>query len=135
MPQTSVTTIGNTTAQDNQYIIPESVTEKHPDLVEMIKQTEAMNMEEKNYWFKIIPLMNDEQIANLREILVKERQKLDEINQKYQSDIQTINDKHQSEIEEMKRKKQRQKIKAAEASAEQEEAEAEKALLQELDAL
>ena len=135
MVKTSVTTIGNTTTQDDQYIISDSVREKYPDLVEMIKQTEAMNLEEKNYWFKIIPLMNDNQIDNLREILVKERQKLNKINQKYQNDIQIINDKHQAEIEAMKRKKQRQQIKEAEAFAEQKEIEEEKALLQELEEL
>ncbi len=120
---------------DGDYIIPDSVKANYPDLVELIKQTEAMNLDEKNYWFKIMPLMNEEQIANLRGILVKEREKLDEINQKYNQDIQAINDKHQSEINALEAKKRKEKLKQQEAATESEENEEEKALLAELDSL
>lgn len=67
MPDATMQTKGAVLSQnDSGYVIPESVIQNYPDLVELIKQTESMNLEEKNYWFKIIPLMSDEQIANLR---------------------------------------------------------------------
>lgn len=120
------------TKTEEKYIIPDRVLHDFPDLVELIKQTEAMNLEEKNYWFKIMPLMDSEQIANLRGILVKEREQLDAINAKYDQDIATINDKHQTEIttlEIQKRREQLQQKEKADASAENEE---EATLLEEL---
>ncbi len=118
-----------------EFVIPNSVIEKYPDLVELIKQTEAMNLDEKNYWFKIMPLMNEEQIANLRWILVKEREQLDEINQKYNEDIEEINDKHQTEITALEAKKRRDELKQQEQANESEESKAEEALLEELENL
>lgn len=120
------------TRMEEKYIIPDRVLRDFPDLVELIKQTEAMNLEEKNYWFKIMPLMNSEQIANLRGILVKEREQIDTINAKYDQDLEEINDKHQTEItaiEIQKRREQLQQKEKADASAENAE---ENALLEEL---
>lgn len=121
-----------TQTSENQYVIPDSVIETYPDLVELIKITEAMNLEEKNYWFKIMPMMTDEQIENLRSILIKERQKLDEINHKYSNDLEEINDRHQSEIQNIEQTKQKEELKQAEAEAEVSESEEEQALLEEL---
>lgn len=136
MPTLTPQTTGSTTTQtDWDYIIPDSVIENYPDLVELIKQTEAMNLEEKNYWFKIMPLMNEEQIANLRWILVKEREKLDEINRKYNQDIQEINDKHQAEITALEAQKRREELRRKEQEDEAEESEEEAALLEELENL
>lgn len=116
----------------SQFSIPEIVLTKYPDLVELIKQTESMNLEEKNYWFKIMPMMNDEQIANLRSILVKEKTTLTQINQKYNEDIQNINTEYEDQIKTLERKKQIAQIKEAEQANESEESEEEKALLDEL---
>ena len=39
--------------------------------------------EEKQSWFTLFPMMNEEQIGKLRDILTREKQKLLEIDQKY----------------------------------------------------
>lgn len=117
---------------NNQFIIPPDLEKKYPDLVELIKQTPAMNLEEKNYWFKIIPMMNADQITNLRSILVKERQNIEDINQKYTSDIQAINTKYQSEINALEYKEKMKFIKAQEKRNEVNENKEETELLEEL---
>ena len=40
--------------------------------------------EEKQSWFNLMPLMNDEQIVKLEDILTREKQKLEEIEKKYE---------------------------------------------------
>lgn len=122
----------NTVIDQEGLIIPEIVISQYPDLVEFIKQTESMDLEEKNYWFKIMPMMTAEQIENLRSILVKERQKLDEINQKYSQNLTDINERHHAEIIQIEKEKQKEALIQAEKQAEVEESEEEKALLQEL---
>lgn len=122
----------NAKINNQGYIIPDSVIIDYPDLIEMIKQTDSMNLEEKNYWFKIMPMMNQEQIDNLRSILVKERQKLDEINQKYAEDLTEINNRHQIELTNAQREKAKAEREKAEANTEVEESEQEEALLDEL---
>lgn len=42
------------------------------------------NHDEKQSWLSLLPMMNDEQIAKLRDILTREKQKLEEIEAKYE---------------------------------------------------
>ena len=39
---------------------------------------------EKQSWFNLLPLMTDDQISKLNDILTREKQKLDEIEKKYE---------------------------------------------------
>ncbi len=68
---------------DTDFIIPDGVLEKFPELTELIKATDSMNVEEKNYWFQLLPIMTDEQVKNLYDILDTEKKKLQEIDAKY----------------------------------------------------
>ncbi len=67
------------------YTIPDQFIEKKAPLVALVLQSKSIGTpEEKQSWFNLLPLMNDEQIAKLEEILTKEKQKLDEIEKKYE---------------------------------------------------
>lgn len=67
------------------YVIPDQFVEKKPTLISLILESKSIwTKEEKQSWFNLLPLMNDEQIAKLEEILAREKQKLDEIEKKYE---------------------------------------------------
>lgn len=75
----------NAKKQDDavEVIIPEETKKKFPDLVEMILGSKSMNNQERNYWLQVLPMMTEPQVAELRDILQNEKQKLDEIEKKY----------------------------------------------------
>jgi|SRR6185295_19064946 len=64
-------------------IIPEEARKKYPDLVELILKSESMNDEERNYWLQVLPVMTDDQVKELRDILETEKKKLAAIDAKY----------------------------------------------------
>jgi len=65
------------------FKIPEKLLKNDPQLVELILRSESMNDDERQYWFNLTNVMTPEQIEKLRDILVRERKKLDEIEKKY----------------------------------------------------
>ncbi len=44
-----------------------------------------MNLEERQYWINILPIMTPEQIKNLRDILTNEKEQLAAIDAKYKN--------------------------------------------------
>jgi len=67
-----------------KYSVWDEFIKKLPDLIEMILRSKSIDShEEKQNWFNLLPLMNDEQIERLRNILLKEKRKLQEIEEKY----------------------------------------------------
>ncbi len=123
-----------TTGQQGQgTTIPPIVLEKYPDLVELIKKTESMSDEERAYWFQILPIMTEEQVARLRQILNEEKTQLAKLDQEYQGQLQKLNQKHLNEWNNFEKKQEREDRKKAEdANRAQEQAE-EAALLQQLE--
>jgi len=75
------------------FTIPDKFLETMSDLIILILNSKSMDtQEEKQSRFTLLPMMNDEQIAKLRDILTREKQKLDEIESKYEQkkdDIKT----------------------------------------------
>jgi hypothetical protein len=68
-----------------QFVIPDQFLQKKSTLIGLILTSKSIGtIEEKQSWFNLLPLMNDEQIAKLEDILTKEKQKLDEIEKKYE---------------------------------------------------
>lgn len=85
-----------------QYIIPDQFVEKKPLLVAMLLQSRSIEKpEEKQSWFNLLPLMNDEQISKLEDILTKEKQKLEEIEKKYEEKKIEIKKKYLMKWQEM----------------------------------
>ncbi len=115
-----------------KYEIAEEFIIQMPDLIELVLRSRSIDKpEDKQGWFSLLPLMNDDQIARLREILTKEKVKLAEIEQKYESKKIDIKKKYLSKWQEMNQAESVQKVKAAEAAHEsKEDAEAEALLSQ-----
>ena len=77
------------------YVIPEAFLEDAPELIEMILRSKSIDTkEEKQNWFNLLPLMNTQQIEKLRAILIKEKTKLQEIEQKYEEKKMDIKKKY-----------------------------------------
>ena len=72
------------------FQISEETKKKFGDLIELIKKSESMNEEERQYWVNILPIMTPEQIQNLRDILENERKQLAAIDSKYQTEVDTL---------------------------------------------
>jgi len=65
------------------FKIPEYMLKEDKELVELIMLSESMNDGERQYWFDLTKTMNIQQVEKLRDILLKERKKLAEIEAKY----------------------------------------------------
>lgn len=64
-------------------VIPTEILERFGPLIELIKASESMNNEERQYWINILAIMTPEQIRNLEEILRNEKSQLAAIDAKY----------------------------------------------------
>jgi len=113
-----------------ELIIPEETQTKYPELVEGIKGSKSMDNKERNYWLQVLPVMTEEQVNELRDILSTEKKKLAEIEKKYASKGGSGGnsgakkpEKTEEEIkkEEEKRQQEREERKQKEALARKEE--------------
>lgn len=116
----------------SKFAIPEEFLKWHPDLVVLVLESKSISEEkEKQSWFDLYPLMNAEQIAKLREILTREKEKLAEIEAKYQEKQEEIKKKYEKAFSSPVYQQQQAQIRVAEqASREKEEVEAESLLNQ-----
>ncbi|WP_027186985.1 hypothetical protein [Desulfovibrio cuneatus] len=64
------------------------------ELVLLIHGTESITANEKQNWFDILPIMPNGQRINLYNILLTERIKLKQLDEKYINDIRALNEKH-----------------------------------------
>lgn len=115
-----------------KFDIPETVKQQYPDLIPLILETESMNDDERQYWFQILPIMTEEQVNKLREILVNEKQQLKQLDTEYEQEMKKINERHAVEWKAFEAKEKREKLQAAEGKAEQAEKSTEEELLQKL---
>ena len=54
------------------FDIPEDFLEADPELIQLILESKALDTDEdKQNWFNLLPLMTEDQIIKLREILLK----------------------------------------------------------------
>lgn len=115
--------------------IPQVVLEKYPDLVDMIKKTESMSNDEREYWYQILPIMTEEQVVRLRKILEDEATQLAKLDDQYQSELSKLNDKHLKEWNELDVKQKKEELKKQEAAHEAEETKAQEDILGQLNQL
>jgi len=79
-----------TTTDDKVALnVPPEAQEKFGELVELIKASSSMDMDEKQYWVDVLLIMSDDQIINLRGILDNEKKQLETAAQKYSSGMET----------------------------------------------
>ena len=78
----------------SKFDLPEEFLEIDAELIILILQSKALETdEEKQNWFNLLPLMTEEQIYKFKDILIKERTKLNEIEQKYAEKRKNIRQK------------------------------------------
>lgn len=118
-----------------KFEIPETVKKQYPDLIPLILATESMTDDERQYWFQILPIMTEEQVAKLREILANEKKQLQKLDRDYEDEIKRINAKHVTEWKTFEAKEKREKLKAAEGAHEKTEKEQEEEMLKKLQGL
>ncbi len=119
----------------DKFDISPAVMQQHGELVKLVLATESMNDEEREYWFQILPIMTDEQVQNLRDILVNEKQQLAQLDQEYEQELNRLNEKHMVEWKEFEAKEKRRSLEAAEQAEEEKESAAEEELLKQLEEL
>ena len=114
------------------YSIPDDMLHNNTDLVVLVLESKSINEpKEKQSWFDLYALMNQDQIDKLRDILTREKQKLAEIEAKYQAKQEEIKRKYEETYASGAYQQQQDKIKDSEkASREQEEVEADALLNQ-----
>lgn len=98
-----------------------------PDMINLIMGSEALDDSERQYWFNLTDVMNEDQKSKLRDILVREKKKLAEIYQKY-GKKQPINPKEaarQAELAARQRQQHQAALKEKEAAHEKTEAQSE----------
>ncbi len=131
-PTTPVTGTAQTTQTQDKYQIPQAVKDKYPEIIDMILKTESMSEQERQYWFQILPIMTQEQVDRLKNILQEESKQLAKLNEEYQGELGKINDKHMTEWDTLKKAEERQKRTEAEAVHEVEEKKEEEDILKQL---
>lgn len=116
-----------------QFTMPIEFIEKMPSLIVLILNSRSMSdAAEKQSWFNLLPLMTDEQIAKLNDILTREKQKLEEIEKKYEEKKLEIKKKYLMKRQNMWYMKKMEDIKAAESTVSTQEQQEADALLQNL---
>lgn len=118
--------------QADKFEIPESVKKQYPDLIVLILKTESMNDDERQYWFQILPIMTDEQVNKLRDILKNEAEQLITIDKEYEQEMKRINVSHKEEWDAFAAQSKREKVRTAEAKSEEQEKTSEEELLKRL---
>jgi hypothetical protein len=115
--------------------VPADTQARFADMVELILASESMNEEEKQYWITILPVMTEEQMKNLRDILEGERAQLQAIDEKYAAQMTALGTQASLDDIEKKMKMQKEQRTEQETAAEQEEREREEALLSQIEQL
>jgi len=104
--------------------IPDDTQTRFSELIDMIKASESMNDEERQYWINILPIMTPEQIQNLSDILTNEKRQLAAIDKKYSETLSEDEQKDRIESTEMEMQKRRKQRLQKEADFEQKDEEA-----------
>jgi hypothetical protein len=112
--------------------VSEEVQKKFPDLVELIKGSQSMNQEERQYWVDVLLIMSEDQIQNLRNILDNEKKQIEAANQSLQKGIMEDESKLKIHFDEIKYKEKERILREAEEKSETEEKKNEAELLQEI---
>lgn len=67
-----------------KYDIPSDFVAKMPETIELVLRSKSIeSFEDRQSWFALLPLMNEEQMSRLKDILAKEKTKLAEIESAY----------------------------------------------------
>lgn len=126
-----------TATKDDQSTlkIPADIAKKFANLVKLIKSSRSMDDGERQYWIDVLPIMSEDQIQNLRDILDNEKEQLAEAEAAYTEGVQTAVKNVAVEYDEEAYREKKRARREAEKLHEQEEREHEVAILKELENL
>lgn len=83
-----------------KFVIPENFLNEDPNLISLVLRSKSIDKpEEKQSWFNLLSIMNKEQVDRLRDILIREKQKLEEIDKKYEQKKEEIKQKYESRFQ------------------------------------
>jgi hypothetical protein len=94
--------------------MPPETAAKFGPLIDLIKGSESMNDEERQYWINILPVMTPDQVKNLQDILDNEKKQLAAIDEKYAKEMQKIEQSETARASEEERRKKRENRQSAE---------------------
>lgn len=115
------------------YNIPDEFLKSMPQLIELVLRSKSMEKpEEKQSWFNLLPMMNDQQINKLNGILTKEKVKLQEIEDKYNKKKEDIKNKYNKRWEQMWYNKHMKELKNKEKETRKKEMEEADSLLDQI---
>ncbi len=107
-----------------KFTIPLDFFEDDLEIIVLILRSKSIDThDEKQNWFNLLMMMNADQIEKLRQILIKEKNKLEEIENKYQTKKKELRDKYLNHWEEEWYIKKVNTIKEKESEVEQKEKE------------
>ncbi|MBI5411998.1 hypothetical protein HZA43_02360 [Candidatus Peregrinibacteria bacterium] len=95
--------------------IPTETQQKFPDLVESIQKSQSMDQEEHQYWIDALPVMTEDQIKNLRDILESEQKQLEKAKKDHEKATGEIAEKYKVNFDSFQYKERKRLIKEAEA--------------------
>ncbi len=81
-----------------KFVVPDEMRRRYPDVIDLVRNSESIDNNEKQYWYDIMPRMTEEQVGRLRTILETERRQLQELNAKYNEEIKKLNQKHRDQF-------------------------------------
>lgn len=112
------------------FDIPDDFLEKNHDLVILVLNSRSLaKNEEKQSWFNLVPVMNEDQINKLRGILEKEKEKIEEIENKYEQKKQEIKKKYQEKFDAVNYNKKMERMRDKEEDIREKEIEEADSLL------
>jgi hypothetical protein len=113
-------------------VIPEEIQKQYAEYVELIKGSRSMDDEERQYWIDVLPIMSEDQMQNLRDILENERKQLQEAKKGYSNRLSGAVNKAKKAFDEAAYLEKKRARLEAEKRHEREEREREQAILEEL---
>ena len=125
----------STTTTKNDLTIPEDLLQKFPELIKGIKASQSMNQEERQYWIDVLPIMSEEQIDNLKNILDNEKQQIEEANREFDETVEEGAKNVKVTFDEFRYKEKKRLLRESESLHEKEEEKHEAELLKELENL
>lgn len=114
----------------SNLVIPPETQDKFGELIALVKDSESMNDEERQYWINILPIMTPEQIQNLHDILKNEKDQLAAIDAKYAQAGTTPSEEELRKREQTIQEKRQQRQTAEQTAQSQETGSAENILKQ-----
>jgi hypothetical protein len=116
-----------------EYVIPDQFIEKKASLVSLVLLSKSITtQDDKQSRFNLFPVMTDEQIVKLEDILTREKAKLEEIEKKYEEKKIEIKKKYLMKRQQMGYVKKVQDLKVAEAASDAKEDKEADALLDQI---